>query len=334
MKIAHGLLAAVLLLTGLASAQVFTVTDLGSRVLPVGISAKGQVAANNGGAPGGVIWSRETGFKELAPLPAFPLSFPQAINGRGDVVGFSEEEETDSFQATLWRHSTSSPIGLTPSADNNTSANAINDAREITGNLDCCRSFLWTHATGALDIGPPPAGITFYEASAISEDGTIVGSMGNDTSSTAFFWTKAKGIKEIPIPSSVVTGIKRGFVIGASSCLKPSLCDDSTMHAFIWHRHFGPFDLGTLPGDNSSLPAGINSDLLVVGASQNNTTGTSTAFLWVPIFGMIDLNQLIKAKGWTLNFATGINDKAEIVGYGTLNGETHGFLLTVTRKRR
>jgi uncharacterized membrane protein len=334
MKIAHGLLPAVLLFMGLASAQVFTVTDLGSRVLPAGINAKGQVAATNGGVPGGVIWSRETGFKELAPLPTFPLSFPQAINDRGDVVGDSEDEEIDSFQATLWPHSTSSPFGLTPSATTNTNADAINDGREITGGLDCCRSFVWTHATGAFDIGPPPAGITFYEASAISENGTVVGSMGNDTSSTAFYWTKAKGIKEIPIQSSVATGIKRGFVIGASSCLKPSLCDDSTMHAFIWHRHFDPLDLGTLPGDNNSLPTSINSELLVVGASQNNTTGTSTAFLWVPVFGMIDLNQLIKAKGWTLDFATGINDKAEIVGYGTLNGETHGFLLTVRRKKK
>jgi hypothetical protein len=334
MKFTHASLLAVLLFTGLASAQVFTVTDLGSGVLPVGINAKGQVAGRNNVAPGGVLWSKETGFKDLTPLPSFPLTFPQAINDRGDVVGNSEDEDTQSDEATLWPHSTSSPFRLTPSADTNTTADAINNAREITGTLDCCRSYVWTHATGAVDIGPAPAGFAFYESDAIDEEGTVAGSMGGDTLSTAFYWTKAKGIKEIPVPSSFATGINRGFVIGASSCLKPSLCDDSTMHAFIWHRHFGAVDLGTLPGDNSSLPQAINSELLVVGASQNNTTGTSTAFLWVPVFGMIDLNQLIKAKGWTLDFATGINDKAEIVGYGTLNGETHGFLLTVARRRR
>ena len=135
MKIAHALLPAVLF-TGLASAQVFTVTDLGSGVLPLGINAKAQVAARNDGPPGGVLWSKETGFKELAPLPALLRSFPQALNDRGDVVGYSEDEEIDSFQATLWPHSTSSPFGLTPSVDTNTSANAINDAREIAGTLD------------------------------------------------------------------------------------------------------------------------------------------------------------------------------------------------------
>jgi uncharacterized membrane protein len=102
--------------------------------------------------------------------------------------------------------------------------------------------------------------------------------MGNDTSGTSFFWTKATGIREIPIPSSFATGINRGFVIGASSCLKPSQCDVNNLHAFIWHRHLGAFDLGTLPGDNSSVPSGINFILQVVGASQNNATGASTAF--------------------------------------------------------
>ena len=334
MKIAQSLLPAVLLLTGLASAQVFTVTDLGPGVIPAGVNDRGQVAAMRGGAPGGALWSKATGFTDLVPLPGFPLSFTLGINNHGDVVGYSEEEESATFHATLWPHSGGTAIDLGPSVISNTSANAINDARQVTGGLGCCQSFLWTARTGMVDIGPPPAGILFYEANAISADGTVVGTMGNDTSGTSFFWTKATGIREIPIPSSFATGINRGFVIGASSCLKPSQCDMNNLHAFIWHRHLGAFDLGTLPGDNSSVPSGINFILQVVGASQNNATGTSTAFLWVPGFGMINLNTLVHAPGWVLNFATSINDRAQIVGYGTLNGVTHGFLLTVARRRR
>ena len=108
----------------------------------------------------------------------------------------------------------------------------------------------------------------------------------------------------------------------------------NNLHAFIWHRRLGAFDLGTLPGDNSSVPSSINSRLQVVGASQNNATGTSTAFFWRPGHKMIDLNNLVHAPGWVLNFATGINDKAQIVGYGTLNGDLHGFLLTVAPHTR
>ena len=205
MKITRSLLTAVLLSTGFASAQVFTITDLGPGVIPAGVNDRGQVAAMRGGVPGGSLWTEEAGFTDLAPLPSFPLSFTRGINNRGDVVGYSEEEESSSFHATLWPHSGGTAIDLGSSVIGNTSANAINDARQATGDLGCCRSFLWTRKAGMVDIGPPPAGILFYEASAISADGTVVGSMGDDTSGTSFFWTKATGIKQIPIPSSFAT---------------------------------------------------------------------------------------------------------------------------------
>ena len=333
MKITRVLPAAVLLLTGFASAQVFSITDLGPNVFPDGVNDRGQVAARRSGVPGGSRWSKQTGFTDLTPLSGFPLSFTAGINNRGDVVGYSEEEETMSFHATLWPHLSGNPIDLGPSVTDNTDANAINDARQVTGNLGCCKSFIWTATTGMVDIGPAPAGFTFYEANAISENGTIVGSLGNDTSGTSFFWTKVTGIKEIPIPSSFATGINRGFVIGASSCLKPSLCDVNNQRGFIWHRHLGAFDLGTLPGDNIIFPSSINSSLQIVGSAQDGA-GDAAAFLWTPLHKMINLNDLIQAPGWVLEFATGINDSAQIVGYGTLNGDLHGFLLTVIPKHK
>ena len=55
------------------------------------------------------------------------------------------------------------------------------------------------------------------------------------------------------------------------------------------------------------------------------------AFVWSPSTGMLDLNTLIPANsGWFLQFASAINDKGQIVGYGTLNGNVQyeAFLLT------
>ena len=44
---------------------------------------------------------------------------------------------------------------------------------------------------------------------------------------------------------------------------------------------------------------------------------------------MLDLNNLIApSSGWILNTANGINDAGQIVGNGTINGYTRGFLLT------
>ena len=83
MTIKGGLLAAVLLLTGFASAQIFSVTDLGPSVIPAGVNDRGQVAA-----------MRSEGFRAVRcganprdsrtslPLPAFR----SALHGESTIV--------------------------------------------------------------------------------------------------------------------------------------------------------------------------------------------------------------------------------------------------------
>ena len=51
-------------------------------------------------------------------------------------------------------------------------------------------------------------------------------------------------------------------------------------------------------------------------------------FLWSANKGMQDLNMLIPVSDWVLNSVSDINVWGQIVGSGTLNGESHGFLLT------
>ena len=44
---------------------------------------------------------------------------------------------------------------------------------------------------------------------------------------------------------------------------------------------------------------------------------------------MQKLNKLIAPNnGWVLGQANGINDAGQIVGYGTIGGQTHALLLT------
>ena len=53
------------------------------------------------------------------------------------------------------------------------------------------------------------------------------------------------------------------------------------------------------------------------------------AFIFDMENGIRDLNNLLDPQtGWTLTFARDINNSGQIVGYGEINGERRGFILT------
>ena len=100
-------------------------------------------------------------------------------------------------------------------------------------------------------------------------------------------------------------------------------------HAFLSGVNGGPLqDLGTLGGFSSAGNA-INDLGWVVGTSYLSDNASQRAFLYTAATGMIDLNTLLPiSSGWILQEARGINENGQIVGVGTINGQTHGFLLT------
>jgi uncharacterized membrane protein len=122
----------------------------------------------------------------------------------------------------------------------------------------------------------------------------------------------------------------------------PSYFPDAVpIHAMLWRSSTAaPMDLGTLLGDQFSMAVKINSLGVMVGMSGNSTTEgleqrypflqvVGRPFVWDPVRGMRDLNDLIPASsGWTLQTVSDINAWGQIVGTGTLGGEVHGFLLT------
>ncbi len=85
-------------------------------------------------------------------------------------------------------------------------------------------------------------------------------------------------------------------------------------------------DLGTLGGTTSEALA-INRYGVIVGTSRN-AAGQPRAFIWRDGV-MTNLNTLRPARsGWVLQAATGISDGGQIIGFGTLNGQPRGYLLT------
>lgn len=87
-------------------------------------------------------------------------------------------------------------------------------------------------------------------------------------------------------------------------------------------------ELGTLGGRFSYA---LDTDPLgnIVGYAETSDL-TQHAFLYRDN-EMVDLNDLVSPlSGWVLRSASAINDQGQIVGYGTLQGQTRAFLLSPT----
>jgi probable HAF family extracellular repeat protein len=89
-------------------------------------------------------------------------------------------------------------------------------------------------------------------------------------------------------------------------------------------------DLGTLPGGSQSFAHAINNHGQIVGASE-----AADGHLHAVIYSggrVKDLNLLIpEESGWVLTEARDINDRGQIVGTGTYQGEQRAFVLTPLR---
>jgi probable HAF family extracellular repeat protein len=105
------------------------------------------------------------------------------------------------------------------------------------------------------------------------------------------------------------------------------LAGNSAAHAFLYSDGL-MHDLGTL-GGTSSEAAAINIVGQIVGMSGIAGDMEGHAFLYADGV-MTDLNSLlISGSGWTLAYATSINDAVQIVAFGcNASGDEHALLLT------
>lgn len=322
-------LTAVLLLTGMASAQVFTLKDLGRNIQVTGVNNYGQVSGQDTDAAGhthALIWNKIHGRNYLAKLPGdvsiggvAPIaSGTTGINNHGDVVGFSIDGGSAGLvgeRAVLWP-SSGGVLEIDGGAgypSQTSSAFAINDNRQvtgITGDVCFCHAFFWSVTTGAIWV----SSARYSSGTGIDAQGTVVGWGISDGSNSMMIWSQAAGARYFP--NLAGTAISNGYIIGRDS-----------VGSIIWNQKWGPIYLGSLPGQTDSTPTSLNKLHQVVGYSGDH------AFFWTYSSKMMDLNKLIKARGWVLNTAVSISDNTQIVGMGKLNGVVHGYLLTVVPKK-
>jgi probable HAF family extracellular repeat protein len=209
-----------------------------------------------------------------------------AINSHGDIVGSAKDGDGNTVGFS-W-------IGgvfqdLTPVGF--IRALSINDADQIVGS----KGYYWVYG----GYGHSSLHGCLYSGGVLTDLGSLTGDPRTDT--------EALGIN--------ASGQIVGYSTGA----------DGFSHAFLYESG-AMHDLGTIAGENATAIA-INDHGLVIG-NLTNPYGANLGAFVVENGVVIDLSTRIAQGGdkWSQLVVTGLNNTGDIVGYGTVNGETHSFL--------
>jgi probable HAF family extracellular repeat protein len=340
---------------GTAGAQTYSVTDLG--VLPGDTAGEGLFITNNQAivgcsdtstiaslpcttqSPGhAFLWTSSQGLQDLGTLPGGNYSVGNGANDAGQVVGYSDGPQNG--HAFLWTQAGGmQDLGTLPGGSASWAV-GNNEAGWVLGYSDYANSngklnlAVWDPTGNAHDLGSLPKGLFtagegLSQGDVINGNGYIVGVSYvsfNPVIFHAIYWTRETGVKEF-------TGLNSSALSEATSVNSKGIASgwSSTSgvygsRALLWDRSGRFHDLGTIPGWQSTAYF-INDRNQVVGFL--NTLTQSHAMYWTAEGGMQDLNDLIPSdSGWLLGAAIGINNEGAITGYGSINGENHGFLLT------
>ena len=201
------------------------------------------------------------------------------------------------------------------------------------------RAVIWGPKDGQIQELPPFGQDSTSAATAINDQGQVVGISGDCYKAVGSFSARHALIWENGVPKDIgnfggiawntPTAINnQGMVAGFSDF--PGDSDGTpNFHAFFWTGSGPLVDLKTLSGDSFSLAFGLNNKNQVVGQSLD-ANGNSRAFIWQN-GTMNDLNGLVPDGSPFLIYANDVNDRGEIAGQACYPdqcaaGQTFAFL--------
>ncbi|HVU88968.1 MAG TPA: PEP-CTERM sorting domain-containing protein [Pirellulales bacterium] len=292
----------------------YTLTDLGVVQITGGgakdINQSGQVALNLAGT--GYVWTNGV---LTPPGGVFNNNVSFAINDSAHLAW------TQNLNAVYWNGTTT--IQLPDLEQDGASAQDINDSDQVIGysyrpSILQYRAVLW-NGTTATDLGAltPNGGSYAY---GINNAGTIVGQSNN----LPVQWIGG-AIGQLGLPAGMTIGAaysvnEAGQSVGYSTPSSPF-----TLTATLWNGT-QPVLLPSLGTRTDTEAFGINNSGVVVGMAEFGFQNSPRAFIYSG-GTMQDLTTLVNQPGWVLQQANAINDAGDIVGIGTLNGQTHAFVL-------
>lgn len=263
-------------------------------------------------------WNSTGGLYRI-PLPSeFSFSECVSINSRGEAVGTATTADSSRRVAFVLRQD---KVVLLPGEQSR--ANNIGEDGGVVGQTiipgsKASTPVLWKNGS-IVDLKICCVGL----ARSLNRQGLIVGdTYDKDGRYHAFLWDAVHGARLLTLPneefSSALALDSHGEVL-----LKATPGGLFLYSGDKWN----PVDIP------KGTPRAMNKDGIVVGSFGPNPDA-QRAFVWDKAHGMQDLNTLIPANsGWTLEVASGVNDRGEIVGWGDHGGdENAGFLIRLKGK--
>mgnify|MGYP001004540270 FL=1 len=298
----------------------YTITDLGtlggdSEALAVNNVGQvaGRYATGSGYTYRAFVW--EDGVMQDLGTLGGDRSEAYGINDSGQVVGVSYISSGD-FRAFLWQNGSMQDLGTLGGDDSialdiNNSGQVAGSASRSDGRLHAA---LWSG--GITDLGALSLDSQAY---GLNGSGQVVGSAQVGTVSPwsmydhAFLWNGS--MQDL---GTLGWAYSHAYAINDNGQVVGNLVNEgqNDWHAVLWDGSM--HDLG----GTQSTAVDINNAGLIVGSSGGH------AVLWES-GQMLDLNSQIPVdSGWLLQSARAINDKGQIVGRGSLNGQARAYLLT------
>jgi uncharacterized membrane protein len=279
---------------------------------PLSISNSGWVAGTTDDQHA-ATWNPKAGLDRIALPAEFSFSECAGINSSGEAAGTASTADSSRRVAFVFRQS---KVVLLPGEQSR--ANGISEDGEIVGQTILAGSksagpVLWKNGA-PIDLKICCAG----SARSMNGQGLIIGdTYDKEGRYHAFLWDAVRGARVITFPgeeySSALAVDSRGEILLRATPGGFFLYSDGKLR---------PIDIP------KGTPHAMNKDGMVVGSFGPNPDG-QRAFVWDKAHGLQDLNKLIPASsGWSLEVASSMNDRGEIVGWGDHNGvENAGFLL-------
>ncbi len=258
----------------------------------------------------------------LGVMPGNTQSIATGINSQGQVVGVSYtthdvingyDAGAKSFLYSGGQVNQINPLGGP--------ANAINDSGQVVGGfylgINNAGQYIGIDNNGVENVYTNGQATALpLVALAINNAGAIVGDVLTNGAHNSLATMYANGQTT---DLSQATGLQNSAAVGINNNGDVLITgsNGNGVHSFLYVNHIMT-DLTGLPGGAGKIATALNDSDQIVG---NNFLYTGGQIL--PL-----TNFLLPNSGWSNLYATGINNKGQIIGQGLFNGQEEAFLMT------